>query len=150
MQVLEARAAHGYGGPLCAGTAFVTLRSARDALALLENGTILLPELSEEPFPISRPPEPSDVIWENLGCADAFRRQVRGTLYMTLLSLLGAFLIGASSYLQPKAVERNANADKGAAADLQVAVVGLLVLLFGYLVVFITVPIVEVRLLHEH
>ena len=46
---------------------------------------------------------------------------VKGTFYMTTLSLAGAFLIGASAYLQPKATERNDAAGKGVAADLEVS-----------------------------
>ena len=63
------------------------------------------------------PPEPSDVIWENLGCADGLSRQLRGTFYMLLLSLMGAFLIGASAYLQPKATAASGTPARRPATD---------------------------------
>ena len=140
------------GGAFSAGVAFVTFADARDAVALLEQRTIALPRLGSggaprsAAFPVARPPEPSDIIWENLGVADAWGRQVRGTAYMLLLSLSGAFLIGASSYLQPKKLESNEDGMKG---ELTVMVVGLVVLLSGYLAVFITVPIVEVQFMRH-
>jgi hypothetical protein len=134
---------HGTGGPRCAGVAFVTFEDAHDSEALLAQGQIALPGLGPGTFGVSRPPEPSDLIWENLGCTDGFGRQLCGTLMMTLLSLGGAFLIGASAYLQPKELER------GQHSDLGVMVVGTAVLLVGYLVVFITVPIVEVAFMRH-
>ena len=70
-------------------------------------GSVALPALGTKPFNVERPPEPSDVLWENLGCTDGAARQLRGTIYMTLLSLGGAFLIGASAFLQPKAAQHS-------------------------------------------
>ena len=134
------------GGPKCAGVAFVTFTDAHDAIALLDQGEIALPTIGSHPFSVERPPEPSDVIWENLGSTDGLSRQLQGTCYMTVLSLGGALLIGASAYLQPKATESNGG---GAAGDLGVMAVGTLVLLAGYLVVFITVPIVEVSFMRH-
>ena len=91
------------------------------------------------PPQVVRPPEPSDVIWENLGCADGAWRQVVGTTAMTLLSLTGSLLIGGSTYLQPKA-EKEADS---ATDQIGAMVVGTLVLLVGYLAVFLVVPVVE-------
>ena len=141
-------------GPRCAGVAFITFEDAHDALSLLEQGSISLPSIGSSPFPVERPPEPSDVIWENLGCTDGVARQLRGTFYMFCLSLMGAFLIGASAYLQPKGMASNGEAAgitdiSGMTADLGVIIVGTLVLLCGYLVVFITVPIVEVEFMRH-
>ena len=145
-------AALGPAGPKSAGVAFVTFADAHDAVALLEQGTLHLPALpaaSSGPaspaaaYAASRPPEPSDLVWENLGSDDGLRRQVVGTCAMTALSLVGAALIGASAYLQPKATEGNHAKGKGAIADLGVMAVGTGVLLAGYLAVFLTVPVVE-------
>ena len=105
-KVASAAAAFGPEGPACAGVAFVTFSDAHDAVWLLERGTIALPSLADSPFAVARPPEPSDVIWENLGCDDAPCRQVIGTLAMLALSLVGAGAIGASAYLQPKVRSR--------------------------------------------
>lgn len=93
--------------PPCAGVAFVTFNDANDAVRLLQQGSVALPALGTKPFNVERPPEPSDVLWENLGCTDGAARQLRGTIYMTLLSLGGAFLIGASAFLQPKAAQHS-------------------------------------------
>ena len=143
----------GRDGPRCAGVAFVTFSHAKHALSVLARKSVAIPGLSADfsdvTFPVKRPPEPSDVIWENLGCTDGLRRQLRGTIYMLLLSLAGAFLIGASAYLQPKATKMNAAEGKGVTADLSVMVIGTVVLLVGYLVVFITVPIVEVQFMRH-
>lgn len=143
----------GRDGPRCAGVAFVTFSHAKHALSVLARKSVAIPGLSADfsdvTFPVKRPPEPSDVIWENLGCTDGLGRQLRGTIYMLLLSLAGAFLIGASAYLQPKATEINAAEGKSVAADLSVMVIGTVVLLWGYLVVFITVPIVEVQFMRH-
>ena len=137
------------GGPTSAGVAFVTFQDAHDAVDLLEQGAIALPDVGPAPFAVSRPPEPSDVIWENLGCTDGVSRQIRGTFYMLLLSSAGALLIGASAYLQPKAVESNKAASKSAVADLEVMVIGTVVLLVGYLSVFLSVPVVEVEFMRH-
>ena len=91
--------------PPCAGVAFVTFNDANNAVKLLQQESIVLPGLGAAPFKVERPPEPSDVLWENLGCTDATARQLRGTVYMALLSMAGAFLIGASAYLQPAAAK---------------------------------------------
>jgi len=100
-------AALGGATPPCAGVAFVTFNDANDAVRLLQQGSVALPALGTKPFNVERPPEPSDVLWENLGCTDGAVRQLRGTIYMTLLSLGGAFLIGASAFLQPKAAQHS-------------------------------------------
>ena len=77
------------------------------------------------------------MLWENLGCTDGAARQLRGTLYMALLSLAGAFLIGASSYLQssPKAAEAQVEVATSWTGQLAVVAIGTIVLLVGYLVV---------------
>ena len=133
--------------PPCAGVAFVTFNDANDAVRLLQQGSVALPALGTKPFGVERPPEPSDVLWENLGCKDGGRRQLRGTIYMTILSLGGAFLIGASAFLQPKAAEHEDNASP--LKQLAVVAIGTVVLLIGYLVVFISVPIVEVAFMRH-
>ena len=116
-------------------------------MRLLQQGSVALPALGTKPFGVERPPEPSDVLWENLGCKDGGRRQLRGTIYMTILSLGGAFLIGASAFLQPKAAEHEDNASP--LKQLAVVAIGTVVLLIGYLVVFISVPIVEVAFMRH-
>eukprot|EP00965_Chrysotila_dentata_P003591 117975-Pleurochrysis_carterae.AAC.1 len=95
---------------------------------------------------VARPPEPTDVIWRNLGEKDANSRQLRGTLYMLLLSLAGATLIGAISYLQPKVLQTV----QTAVSDIAVQVIGLVLLLAGYLVVFIVVPMVSAARAEEN
>ena len=69
-------AALGGATPPCAGVAFVTFNDANDAVRLLQQGSVALPALGPKPFKVQRPPEPSDVLWENLGCKDGAARQV--------------------------------------------------------------------------
>ena len=127
--------------PRCAGVAFVTFQDANDAINLLEQETLTLLSLGPEPFKLSRPMEPSDIIWENLGCTDGASRQLRGTAYVALLSLGGASLIGASSYLQPHVAEDAASLT----GQLGVMVIGTAVLLGSYLVVLAAIPLMEVK-----
>merc|ERR1740130_1748909 len=64
-----------------------------------------------------------------------------------VLSLGGAFLIGASAFLQPKAAQHS-DADSPL-KQLAVVAIGTVVLLIGYLVVFISVPIMEVAFMRH-
>ena len=64
---------------------------------------------------------------------------------MSLLSLAGAAIIGFTAYVQPKVLEAQHNH----AADTFINFFGTTILISGYLVVFIVVPIVEVSLMRH-
>jgi len=138
-------ATYGAEGPTSAGVAFITFANAADAISLVKQGLMKLPEIRPEPFLCGRAAEPSDIIWENLGSTDGMARQIRGTIYMSLLSLAGAAIIGFTAYVQPKVLEAQHNH----AADTFINFFGTTILISGYLVVFIVVPIVEVSLMRH-
>ena len=137
---------------VCAGSAFVSLDKASDAVALIKRGVLTVEVANEEPMDrrdegkttayacrVYRPPEPSDIIWENIECEDGLKRQVKGTLGMTLLSFSGTAVIAVTSFLQPAAL----NATSNAAASAAVGLLGTIFVVGGYLVVFLVVPNVE-------
>jgi hypothetical protein len=133
----------------CAGTAFVSFTYASDAVELLRRKTLEV-TFDQRDLPadhvkttytcaLERPPEPSDIIWENLECEDGRSRQWRGTFYMLLLSMSGTAVITVTSYMQPKALDRT----NSEAANAFVGLIGTVLVVGGYLVVFLVVPNVE-------
>ena len=145
---------------VCAGSAFVSLDKASDAEALIKRGVLTVEVVNEEPMDkrdegkttayncrVYRPPEPSDIIWENIECEDGLSRQIKGTLGMTLLSFAGTAVIAVTSFLQPAALDAaggaTASAAGGAAASAAVGLLGTVLVVGGYLVVFLVVPSVE-------
>ena len=81
---------------------------------------------------VSRPPEPSDVLWENLPCSrlECGLRQLLVTLIMSGVSMAGTVLIVGFSYASPHLLP-------GYGLD---EAIGTTFIIIGYLLVFILVP----------
>ena len=81
---------------------------------------------------VSRPPEPSDVLWENLPCSrlECGLRQLLVTLIMFGVSMAGTVLIVGFSYASPHFLP-------GYGLD---EAIGTTFIIIGYLLVFILVP----------
>ena len=84
---------------------------------------------------VSRPPEPSDVLWENLPCSrlQCGLRQLLVTLIMFGVSMAGTVLIVGFSYASPHFLP-------GYGLD---EAIGTTFIIIGYLLVFILVPRLE-------
>ena len=138
----------------CCGVAFVSFERQVDALEVLKlfaEGTPL--QLRAESgevhsLEVSRPPEPSDVIWENLPVSplECGLRQLGVALAALGVSLSGVVLIVASSYLLPELL---ADFDVRGYSQTFLEVTGTVVVIASYVLVFVVVPAMEVRFMRH-
>ena len=98
---------------------------------------------------VSRPPEPSDILWHNLACSGEERRwaQFIITTKMLLISLTSCFVIAVTTYFQPELL---ASLDEfgpffRTSSSNGVILIGTVLIIGGYLSVFLTVPGLEER-----
>jgi len=93
-----------------------------------------------------RPPEPTDIIWPNLGSASINKgRQVRATIYCLLLSCIGSVVIGGMNFVQPIVLEwlDDSSLYFRDSAQQAFGLLGTVIVIAGYLLIFIVVPIME-------
>jgi hypothetical protein len=91
-------------------------------------------------FKVARPPEPSDIMWPNLEAKDNTKRQIIGTIKCAVLSLLGSVVIGGTNYVLPDLMDY---LGAGAMVEQVFGMLGTVIVIAGYLVIFIYVPTME-------
>ncbi|KAL1522091.1 hypothetical protein AB1Y20_021734 [Prymnesium parvum] len=123
-----------------AGVAYATMSNEKYVPQLMDKtltGTIGAQEVT---LKFRRPPEPTDIIWTNLGSTDSFKRQFIGTLACLVLSLMGSLIIGFTTLYQESRKDKSLEQFIGRSAlDL----FGTFFVIASYLSVFIFVPLME-------
>ena len=145
---------HAPGWRDCCGVAFASFERQVDALEVLklfaEGKPLRIRAESGDVHTLeaSRPPEPSDVIWENLPVSplECGLRQLGVALAALAVSLSGVVLIVASSYLLPELLR---GAEVRGYSQTFLEATGTVVVIASYVLVFVVVPAMEVRFMRH-